>query len=149
MKKYFMMAALMCMGALCLTSCGDDDKDEIDDIIDDVEQGTLKPTTKFEEKGNQMILTITWKNVDTQVQTATLQNDICESYIVKDTYASTKLADEAWKEVQKDKDYAQYVTRDGKTITQDLTEEFKGLPKEVLRGVMQNMAQEMERGITK
>ena len=92
---------------------------------------------------------VTWKNVNTQVQTATLQNDICVTYIVKDTYASTKLADEAWKEVQKDKDYAQYVTRDGKTITQDLTEEFKGLPKEVLRGVMQNMAQEMERGITK
>ena len=143
-----MMAALMFMGALCLTSCGDDDKDDIDDIIDDIEQGNLKPTTKFEEKGNQMILTITWKNVDTQVQTATFQNDLCVSYIVKDTYASSKLADEAWKEAQKEPDYAQYVTRDGKTITQDISEDFKGLPKEILRSIMQNMAEEMKKGIT-
>lgn len=144
-----MMAALMCMGALCLTSCGDDDKDDIDDIIDDIEQGTLKPTTKFEEKGNQMILTITWKNVDTQVQTATFQGEECVSYIVKDTYANNTLADEAWKEVQKDKDYAQYVTRDGKTITQDLTEDFKGMPKEVVRSFMQNMAEEMKKGVVR
>ena len=138
-----MMAALMFLGTMCMTSCGDDDKDDIEDIIEDVESGNIKATTKFEEKGNQMILTATWKNMMTQVHTATFEDDACVSYIIKDTYASDKLADAAWEEIQKDEEDARNYTRNGKVITCDESEEYRGFPKEEMRMVLQWIAEEL------
>ena len=63
MKKYFFLLAAMFIGAVCLTSCGDDD--DLEDAIDDIISGKVKPTVTIKD-GNPAVFTATFKDVYTE-----------------------------------------------------------------------------------
>ena len=125
MKKYLLMLAALFVGAVCFTSCGDDD-DEIN--FDDV-----KPTITINSKGNPLTMTIVYAGLYTETHKATFDsNDMCSSYIVTEEYKKSALADLAWAEYQEamdeDEDYT--YSRKGNTITIDMSSDFKGKDKQ-------------------
>ena len=61
MKKFFYLMSLclcMFMGAVALSSCGDD----ADDIIDDLEDGNITTTASVSIGDNKDVLVVTYKN---------------------------------------------------------------------------------------
>ena len=146
MKKYFFLLAAMFIGAVCLTSCGDDD--DLEDAIDDIISGKVKPTVTIKD-GNPAVFTATFKDVYTETMTATFdENDECIKFITEGTYATDKLADEAWKDIQEnyDKDELEYFTRKGKTIIEDETEDFEGYSHEDILYFFELTKQDFESG---
>ena len=137
MKKFFYLMSLclgLFAGAAVMTSCGDDD----------LEGGEIK--AGITEKGNT--LTLTYKNAyATCTETATFDsNDKCIKYIEATTYSSKDVANQAWDaEMQYvDADEKARYKKDGKTITYDATEEFKGVSKSEIRQYMERFLEEVK-----
>ena len=131
MKKYLLMLAALFVGAVCFTSCGDDD--DIDDFIDNIEN--VKPTVVINEKGNPMTMTITYPGMYTETHAAAFDsNNMCSSYKVTQVFKHSNLADAAWKEIQDElaeeraegNEPTYKYSRDGKTIVCDMSADFKG-----------------------
>ena len=146
--KYLLMAAMMLLGTMCFTACGDDD-DDVEKAIEKIDNGTMKPTVSIPETASQLVFTAVWQGVMTEVFTATFNNDgTLKKYIVTTTYATDKLADEAWKELKEDlePDEEANYSRNGRTITADLTSEFEGANKQMIKQIFQSMKTEYEKG---
>ena len=144
MKKYFFLLAAMFIGSVCLTSCGDDD--DVEDAIEDIASGKVKPTVTIKD-GNPAVFTAVFKGVATQTMTATFdENDMCSKFITEETYATDKLADQAWKEIQEDcdEDELKYYTRKGKTITEDESEFYEDATHDEILMFFETMKREYE-----
>ncbi len=139
MKKFFyLMSLCLCMfaGVALMTSCGDDDLDDIDPDDIEIKAGIT-------EKGNT--LTVSFSNgFYTYQEIATFDsNDKCIKYVEKEIYPNKETANQAWdayKAEYKDKpeEMAKY-SKDGKTITHDATEKYKGASKAEIRRNMEEM----------
>ena len=90
-----------------------------------------KNTATITETGNQLVLTISYPNYLTEVQTATFDaNNMVISFIRKQTYASSELANEAWEAYQGNENLI--IQRNGNTITIDETEYFKDISRSTI-----------------
>ena len=153
MKKYLLMLAALFVGAVCFTSCGDDD--DVDDIIDDIEN--VKPSIVINEKGNPMTMTITYAGLLTETHAATFDsNNMCSSYKVTQAFKNSAMADAAWKDIQEDlaEDRAEgeptyTYTRDGKTIICDMSADFKGKDRQYILMVFDVYKANLERAYGK
>ena len=59
MKKYLFLAASLFVGAICLTSCSDDEKGpDFNQLYEQLVNGEIKPTVTFTEEGEKMTLNI-------------------------------------------------------------------------------------------
>ena len=147
--KYLLMAAMMLLGTMCFTACGDDD-DDVEKAIEKIDNGTMKPTVTINETATQLVFTATWQGVMVEVYTATFSSDgTLTKYIYTTTYATDKLADEAWKELKEDLDpeeEANY-SRNGRTITVDLTSEVEGANRQIMNQIFQSLKAEYEKGV--
>jgi hypothetical protein len=129
MKKYYLLLAVLFLGAVCLSSCGDDDPEE---IIENIVDGKTKPTVSINTAGNPMTMTITYKGLYTQTHAATFGDDgMCSNYTITEKFENSKLADEAWNAYQLSAEKDQY-KRSGNTITSDQTEAFAGYTREYM-----------------
>ena len=92
----------------------------------------VKPTITINEKGNPMTMTVVYAGLYTETHKATFDsNDMCSSYIVTEEYKSSALADVAWAEYQDDMDDKNVnYSRNGKTITIDMSSKFKGMDRQ-------------------
>jgi len=88
MKKYFLMLAVLLAGAVCFTSCGDDDEN---DIIGNTSCSII-------EKGNQLIMKTVSPGIGTYTQTATFDEkaDTCISFVEEEAFVSEALAKAEW-----------------------------------------------------
>lgn len=124
MKAIKFLGMLFAAAALSFTatSCGEDK--DLEQILDEIEQGTIKPTASIKKSSNELVLTIKYPSFYTEVNTAKFSNGKLVSFTMVDTYASNKLADAAWDEILKEGhiEVATGLKRDNKTITWDLTE---------------------------
>ena len=83
----------------------------------------------------------------TFTETATFDsNDLCIKFIEQETYPSKDYANAAWEEYKAEEaddpaEWAKY-SKDGKTITYDATEDWKGKSKEEVRQYMEWMLEE-------
>lgn len=120
--KFFGMLFAAAALSFTATSCGEDK--DIDDIIDDIEQGNIKPTASLKKSSDELVFTVKFPGAYTEVTTAKFRNGQLASLTRVSTYSSKKLADAAWEEIQKEGNIETGVQakRDGKTITWDLTE---------------------------
>ena len=147
MKKYFFMLAALLVGSVCFTSCGDDD--DVEDAIEDIVSGKVKPTVTIKD-GNPAVFTAVFKGVYTETMTATFDNnDECIKFITQDIFATDKLADEAWKDIQANYDadeVSKYFTRKGKTITEDETEFYEGQSHDEILYFFELLKKEFESG---
>jgi len=117
------MTAIMLLGALSFTACGDDDDEDvnIDEIVEKIENGTIKAKVTI-AGDNPLVLTAVWPGFATEVHTATFNSDASlKSYIVTATYANDKLALMAWNDLQEDEEDLRNYKRDGRVITHDST----------------------------
>jgi hypothetical protein len=132
MKKYFLMAVALFVGAVCFTSCGDDEIDAVKTIVNGQNSATIK------DEGNVLTLSINYANTYIEIHTATFEaasdSAALKSYILNQTFASSALADaaeEGFKELLEEDSVA--YKRNGNTYTVDLTNEFKGYMKKDIR----------------
>lgn len=148
MKAIKFMAVLFAASALSFTATSCGDEDDIEDIIEDMENGNYKATADLKKSSNELVLTIKYPGVYTEVTTAKFRDDKCVSYIMKMTYASDKLADAAWEEAKEESEDVDLgsIKRDGKTITWDLTEEMEGMSYDYALQIMQAQKDAVERG---
>lgn len=135
MKKYFYYMMLFMGLMLGMSACGDDNKDDIPGPSQGTEYG------KWEEKGNQLIYTYKYSGYGVSYDvkwTMTFDaNDLCTSVKCVYTFSSSKLADECYNDI-KDEGYP--VTKSGKTVTVDYTEDFGGLDKALLKSAIEAMS---------
>ena len=145
--KYLLMAAMMLLGTMCFTACGDDD-DDVEKAIENFENGKLKPTVTYKEGKDQLTLTADYKGVMTENHVAKFDAaGKLTSYIFSVTYASDKLADEAWKESQADPDDDVKFERNGRTITADYTSMYKDyFTYDMMKQFFQRLKTELESG---
>jgi len=142
MKKYLYLLMLALTPALSFTACGDDDED-LDDIDPD-DVTIVKPVLK--DSGNTITFTYgesygSYKFTITEEYN--FQNDICVSARITETYPNETLAKEAENGYIEGGD-ASKISRKGKTITYDCTEEFKGMSKQEIKEMLQWRADEWE-----
>lgn len=137
MKKFFyLMSLCLCMfaGVAVMTSCGDDD-------IDDIDPDNIEFKVGITEKGNT--LTFTAKtSYYTYVEIATFDsNDKCTKFLEQEIYPSKDYANAAWEaykaEYKDDPDDWKKYSKDGKTITYDDTEDWAGKSKAEIRSYME------------
>lgn len=131
------MAAMMLLGLMSFTACGDDDDETIDDIIEKIDNGNLKATVKI-AGDNPMVLTAEWKGIATEVHTATFNADeSLKSYIIVMTYANSKLADEEWNGIvedgKEDPEWFACYSREGNVLTYDGT-----------KNILEDISEEMD-----
>ncbi len=139
MKKFFyLMSLCLCMfaGVAVMSSCGSDDDVEIDSgSIDNIKVGIT-------ENGNTMSLTTGVNGGYMDVITATFDsNDVCIKCVEKMTFSSKDIANQTWDALMAELDgeeKARY-SKDGKTITIDMTEEFKGFSRADVRDAFEWM----------
>lgn len=142
MKKYLFLLAALFVGAVCMTSCGDDDPE---DVIEDIVNGNVKPTVTLNTNGNPMTLKIVYKGLYTQTHSATFGDDgLCSNYTITEKFESSKLADEAWATYQSGADKDQY-RRSGNTITSDETEAFSGYTREQMKFYFESLKTTLEK----
>ncbi len=146
MKKiFYLMSLCLCMfaGVALMTSCGDDDDIDPDDV--EIKSGIT-------DKGNQLIMST---KVPSYSLTATATFDgntddaLCIKFISKETYSSSAAADYVWDEYKKHSDYAEDIAagllkKDGKSIIYDETEDFKGETKAQIRTYMERIKAEYD-----
>ncbi len=143
-----MAMLLMLAVPFTFTACGDDDDDDVEKAIENIENGKLKPTVTYNEGKDQLTLTAVYKGVMTESHVAKFDaNGKLTSYIFSVTYASDNLADEAWKEAQKDSDDDMEITRNGRTITADYTNMYAEIGTyDVIKRIFQELKQQYETG---
>lgn len=148
MKAIKFFGMLFAVAALSFTATSCDKDEDIDDIIDNIENGNIKPSADLKKSSNELVLTIKYPGVYTEVTTAKFRNDMCVSYVMKMTYASDKLADAAWEEAKEDGEDIDLgsLKRNGKTITWDLTNEMSDLTYEYAVQMLQSRKEAVERG---
>ena len=141
--KFFGMLFAAFALSFTATSCGDDD---VDDIIKDIENGQVKASAELKKSDKELVLTIKYPGAYTQVSTAKFSNKLCTEYILVSTFASDALADVAWNEWNSDEDKGSVnAKRNGKTITVDLSDEFKGLSYDLVLSIMEEEKAAVER----
>lgn len=138
MKKYFLMAVALFVGAVTFTSCGDDEEDELQKAAEAIING--ENSVSMNENGDVMTLTINYANVYVETHKATFESAsdsaMVKSYIMTQTYANKTLADaaeQAYKEVDDEEEVELSYKRSGNTFTFDLTDEFKRYTKSDIR----------------
>lgn len=125
MKKYLFLAALFCMGSVCMTSCGDDDDEKLPKIDEDTEFVTSKPTLKKVE-GKQLTLSYTesvGKVKISVVEDWFFENSICVKATVTETYPSESMAKTVFEDMKKEGEDEGY-TRNGKSIIFDASSSY-------------------------
>ena len=139
MKKFFyLMSLCLCMfaGMAVMSSCGSDKDDEIDD------PENVEFKTGITETSSTMSLSMSVGGVYTDVITATFDsNDVCIKCVEKMTFSSKDIANQTWDALMAeldDEEKARY-SKDGKTITIDMTEEFKGFSRADVRDAFEWM----------
>jgi hypothetical protein len=145
MKKFFyLMSLCLCMfaGVAVMTSCGDDD--------DELNPGEISYKTGITEKGNTLQLTITAGSVYTERYTATFgSDDKCIKFIEEMIYSKKDYADLEWQAIQAEyqqmPDELKKYSKDGKTITIDETETWKGRSRSEVREYFEMIQEEFER----
>lgn len=142
------MGMLFAAAALSFTATSCDKDKDIEDIIEDMEEGNYKASTDLKKSSDELVLTIKYPGVYTAVDTAKFRDGKCVNYIVKITYATDKLADAAWAEINEyeSSEDLSSVKRNGKTITTDLTEEMMGMDYENALQIMQSRKDTVDRG---
>ena len=139
MKKFLTLAMAMLMSVACFTACGDDDDDEVEDLIDAVTNGSSSGT--IVEKDNTLTLTVEQTGVYTSTYVAKFDNnDLCTSYIQTSVYKQSIMADAIWEGYSEGNGNGFTASRNGNTITIDYTETYKGLNKAVVKEAMQILA---------
>lgn len=127
MKKIKFFGMLFAAAALSFTatSCGEDM--DLDQIVEEIEQGNIKPSANIKESSNELVLTIKIPKLRTEVHTAKFSDGVCVSYVEKITSATQQFSDDTWSAITR---YGQIVAggliQDGKTVTWDRTKEFSG-----------------------
>lgn len=121
MNKFLTLAMAMLMSVAGFTACGDDDDDPAE-TIDALVNG--KASAEITEEGNTATLKITLPGAYTATHVAKFnEQNICTSYVITTTYATSTLADIAWDAI-KDQNGVNglIVSRDGKSIIVDYSE---------------------------
>lgn len=143
MKKllYMAVALMVSMASVAtFTACGDDDDDEVEDLIDAVTNGSSNGS--IVEKGNTLTLTVEQSGVYTSSYVAKFDdNDMCTSYIQTSVYKSSSMAQtiyDAYSDGNGKNGFT--VSRDGNTITIDYTEMYKGTSKAAIKESFQVLA---------
>ena len=131
MKAFKFIGMLFAAFALSFTatSCGDDD---VDDIIEGgITSGSMSSDLK--KSDSQLVLTLNYPTHKI-VTTAKFSNALCTSYIIEITYLTDAWADAAWKayEAENKESGSTVYKRNGKTITANLSEDFKGVEYDVI-----------------
>lgn len=136
MKKYLLMAVALLMGAMCMTSCGDD-KDEIDNITNG--NGLGIGQSNIEDKGNIIVHTIV-SQIYTTTTTYTFDGNSESSHLIKAVasvaFTNSKSAEIYWDEAmsiideddslspqEKQAEKAK-MKKNGNTIITDVTDNF-------------------------
>ena len=136
MKTTKFLAMLFASVALSFTavSCGNDN---VEDIIEDIQNG--QTTVKFTKNTDtELELTITAAGVYTQVHNAKFDaNQKLTSYVCASTYGTEEAAKIAYKTQQEEGEGK--VTRNGKTVIVDLSEEYAGRDYNFIKGLFEQM----------
>ena len=147
MKAIRFIGMLFAAAALSFTAISCDKDEDIDDLIDNIENGNIKPTVDLKKSSSELVLTTKFPGVYTIVETAKFSHDMCVSYVMKMTYATDKLADAAWEELKSEDDFdSNIIKRSGKTITVDLTEEMEEVTYDYMLQMFQARKDAVERG---
>ena len=149
MKKffYFCLMALTCM--VGFTACGDDDDDsksKNDDVS--ISKAVIK------DNGNVLTLTVTASQngqtasaVTTCTFDGTSDNAICIKAEQVATFPTEALAKQSWDEDYDEEDKAYGTLKlSGKSIIQDLTEEFQGMTKLEVKLALEYAKAQIESG---
>ena len=127
---------LFATAALSFTavSCGNDD---VEDIIEDIQNG--QTTVKFTKNTNtELEITITTASVYTQVHNAKFDaNQKLTSYVCTTTYGTEEAAKIAYKALLEEGE--DNVTRNGKAVIVDLSEEYAGRDYNIIKGLFEQM----------
>jgi hypothetical protein len=128
--KYLFVALAFALGSLSLTSCGGDEITDIDGP-GELEQG-------WKESGNTMTYSASYSLMGVSssfVYTFTFSGDVCTKATYAFTYPTEEQAQMDWDNMwEEDKAKA---TLNGRTITEDVTDEYEGLSKEEIRGTIE------------
>lgn len=134
MKKYLFMLMAACLTIFSVTSC-----EGLNDIIEGEGEETdftlIKP--EFKESGNTMSITY---SVGSSIYSYvygmefTFSGDVCSKASVSFTCADAATATILYNAL-KAEEGGEKLSRDGKTIKGDVTEEYKGLKKDYLRSM--------------
>lgn len=144
MKKYLFMCL---MAAVCFTftSCGD--KEEPETNGNENTENTSGGNANFYELTNRLRLTYTSKVYNISIDNTWVcefENDVCTSSVMTMTYPNANLAQQAYEDAVNGKsadDKTEY-SINGKVVTADTTEEYRGKSKQVIKlAMMAIMAQ--------
>lgn len=139
MKKYLFMCLMAAAACFAFTACGKDDAEPAGGDEDvNVTNGEIKETA------NQLVLTMTAKEQGVTITykwTCDFQNDLCTRSIMEMTYPSESIARQVYESTVEDLDDEDKVTYSvkGKVVTADMTEEYKGQSKSVIKLAMEAM----------
>lgn len=89
MKAIRFIGMLFAAAALSFTAISCDKDEDIDDIIDNIENGDIKPTVDLKKSSSELVLTTKFPGVYTIVETAKFSHDMCVSYVMKMTSTAT------------------------------------------------------------
>lgn len=135
MKAIKFLGMLFAAAALSFTttSCGEDL--DMDEIAEEIAQGSIKPSSNIKSNGNELVLTVKIPKFRTEVHTAKFSNGACVSYVEEISCASTKIAEDVFEAIiQSSRNLtAGGLTQSNKNITWDRTKEFSGMSEEQIR----------------
>lgn len=135
MKAIKFLGMLFAAAALSFTatSCGEDM--DIDEIADEIAQGTIKPSANIKGDSNELVLTVKIPKLRTEIHTAKFSNGMCVSYVEVINSASTQFAEDIFSAIiQSARDLTPGgLVQNNKTVTWDRTKEFSGMSNEQIR----------------
>lgn len=140
MKKFFYLCMLALVPVFTLTACGDDDEENGEVVYD-------KDGIKISESANQLVMVGSFEDDDFGMvnvrAVANFAGDVCTNATTSATYASEQLAKEAYDDLAEDydEDELKNFSRNGATITEDLTAQLKGYSKKQVKEVFFKIAQ--------
>ena len=139
MKKYL----FMCLAAVCcmaFTACGDDDDEKFGNG-----NNTYGVKTEVKETNNNITLTATTTAAgltETTVYSFDFENDKCSKATISVTYPTEALAKAAYDALSASE--KANARRSGKTVTIDVTEEYKDMDKEDVKKQVNILKQSLE-----
>ncbi len=127
------MSLFLAVMSVGFTACSSDDDDNGIENPDDILQNG-----KWVEEGNTITYTTNVGSLYTMKWVLTFDaNDICTKSVCESTFANSAMANEYFNE-QKDEGHPINVS--GNKVTEDFTQEHKGLSKSVLKAAIEAMS---------
>ncbi|MCR5820438.1 MAG: hypothetical protein K6F94_05785 [Bacteroidaceae bacterium] len=141
MKKYLWLC-LMALACLPFIACGGNDEDETG--VETEEQVYTEP--EITDTGNKLVLTYSTSayNLTTSTKwTCEFENALCTSSIVEVTYPSEAIARESYQNTVEDldDDEPNIYSINGRVVTANTTEDYKGTPKASIKAAMEILKQ--------